>query len=247
VVSEAINIDSWDSSGAEDQPGAERVEERTATNRGMDVEMEDQDCTEIDEDELLDRAGDTNPGTEAIATVGHSTPGACPDTDISDVPDSRAAVVDAGTGSPLQTQLEQPVERNHSGLPTASSRPPGRKAPTAKGRNRDANWQPYDATQRGDRRAIRRSVVGREQRISRGGFTDLEPSTEQLSGPGPLQPSEQYAEPEHQADEPNVTKHIPNGTSLAAGSQDIAPEVAIHPGQGCTSVEQPQKSVKIRY
>jgi hypothetical protein len=65
-----------------------------------------------------------------------------------------------------------------------------------------------------------------------------------LSGPGPLQPFEQYAEPEHQADEPNVTKHIPNGTSLAAGSQDIAPEVAIHPGQGCTSVEQPQSSTE---
>ncbi|GFG10588.1 hypothetical protein IFM5058_05002 [Aspergillus udagawae] len=240
VVSETINIDSWDSSGAEDQPGAERVEERPATSRGMDVEMEDQDCTEIDEDELLDRAEDENPRAEDIATVELSTLGACPDTDISDVPDSRAAVVDAGTGSPLQTQLEQPVERYHSGLPTASSRPSGRKAPTAKGRNRDANWQPYDATQRGDRRAIRRSIVGRDQRVSRGGSTDLEPSTEQLSGPGPLQPSE----PEHQADEPNVTKRIPNGTSLAAGSQDIAPEVAIHPGQGCTSVEQPQNSTE---
>jgi hypothetical protein len=59
-----------------------------------------------------------------------------------------------------------------------------------------------------------------------------------------LQPSEQYAEPEDQADEPMVTKRIPNGTSLAAGSQDIAPEVASHIGQACTSVEQPQNSTK---
>ncbi|KAH1519476.1 hypothetical protein CDV57_01297 [Aspergillus fumigatus] len=244
VMSEAINIDSWDSSGAEDQLGAERGEERPANNRGMDVEMEDRDCTEIDENELLDRAGDNSPGAEAIATVGHSTPGACSDTEISGGQDSRAAVMDAGTGSPLQTQSEQPLVRDRSGLSTAPSRPLGRRAPTAKGQNSDAKWQPYDATQRGDRRAIRRSVVGRDQRVSRGGFTDLEPSAEQLPGPGPLQPSEQYAEPEHQADEPNVTKSIPNGTSLAAGSQDIAPEVAIHPGQVCTSVEQPQNSTE---
>ncbi|KAL2829037.1 hypothetical protein BDW59DRAFT_142760 [Aspergillus cavernicola] len=201
TVSEAMAVDTWDNSDAEVQPRPESVDQRPAASEGLDVDSEESECTEIDEDELLNQVEDGNPGAEGLAAVEHSTLEAGSDTDISDVPEERAAA-DTGMNSPVQARPESVVE-DHAEMPTTSSRRSHLKAPTPKDKNKDAMWRPYDATQRGNRKEIRRPLAARDQSITR----DTEQETSQLA-------------------ELDVPERISTGAPLAADSQGITPETA---------------------
>jgi hypothetical protein len=53
----------------------------------LDSDIEERECTEIDDEDLLSRAEDGSPVVEGAAAVNHSTLGASRDTDISRIPD----------------------------------------------------------------------------------------------------------------------------------------------------------------
>lgn len=67
--SEAMNLETWGNSDAEVQPGTGSVREWPAASGGMDLDSEERECTDIDEDELMDHVGNGNPRTEGVAAV----------------------------------------------------------------------------------------------------------------------------------------------------------------------------------
>ncbi|KAL4923079.1 uncharacterized protein BDV17DRAFT_296713 [Aspergillus undulatus] len=215
-----MTINSWDNSDMRAQPGPESVDQQPAANEGLYVDSEEQEYTEIDEDELLNQVEDGNPRAEDLATVKHSTLDAGSNRDIYDVPEERATV-DTDMNSPVQARSES--AENHTEMPTTLSRQPRSKEPKPKDNNRDATWRPYDAIQKGNRKAIRRPPAARDQ--------SMELSAEQWPGSGLSEPIGEHTEQEtpQLADEPDAPERIPMRVSLAADSQDIAPETAMHP------------------
>ncbi|KAL5335621.1 hypothetical protein BJX70DRAFT_311362 [Aspergillus crustosus] len=75
----------WDSSDAEDQPRRDNIKQQPAARGGLDAVSEERECTEIDEDELVNRIEDGSPGAEGLAALGHSVIEALSDTAMSDV------------------------------------------------------------------------------------------------------------------------------------------------------------------
>ncbi|KAL5333673.1 hypothetical protein BJX70DRAFT_48849 [Aspergillus crustosus] len=241
TISEVMDL-YWDSSDAEDQPRQDNVEQQPAASGGLDAVSEERECTEIDEDKIVNQVEDGSPRTEGQAAIDHSAIGALSDTGMSDIPEGRAAAYYADTGESVQSRSES--GEDHTGMPTTVSRQLSLTTLKVKGKNRDATWRPYDATQKGIRKSTRRSLATRGQSITQGDIPNLEPSVEQWPGSGPSQPIGEHAEQE--ASQSDVPEHIPTRASLAADSQDIDPETAMHPVIERTSTlgDQPQNPME---
>jgi hypothetical protein len=223
TISEVMDM-YWDSSDAEDQPRAENVEQQPAASGGMDYDSEDRECTEIDEEDLLGRAADGSPVLEDAAAVNHSTLGVPPDTDISRIPDEGAGAVDVGVDMDLSAQNQSVQDR--LGTPTTLSRQSSITPPTSQRKSRDATWRPYNATQKGNRKATKRSLAAQGQSIAQGDLNDSDPSAEQRPGLGPLQSIAEHTEQEinRPLNESECPEHISGGLLPAEAQEGLAGE-----------------------
>jgi hypothetical protein len=223
TISEVMDM-YWDSSGAEDQPRPENVEQQPAASRGMDSDSEERECTEIDEEDLLRRAADGGPVLEDAAAVNHLTLGAPRDTDMSSILDEGAGGVDMDEDMNSSAQNQSVQDR--LGMPTTLSRQSSTTPPASRKKSRDTTWKPYDATQKGNRKATTKPLAAQGQSIAEGGMTNSEPSAEQRSGLGPLQPIAEHAEQEitRPVNEPEYPEHISGGPLPAEAQEGIAGE-----------------------
>ncbi|KAL4861129.1 hypothetical protein BDV12DRAFT_204336 [Aspergillus spectabilis] len=231
TISEVMDM-YWDSSDAEDQLRRDNVEQQPAASGGLDAVSEERECTEIDEDEIINRIEDGSPRVEGLAAIDHSVIEALSDTGMSDVLEGRAAADYADTDAPVQSRSDS-VE-DHTGVPTTVSRQLSLTA-RIKGKNRDATWRPYNATQKGNRKTTRRPLAARGQSITQDDIPNLELSAEQWPRSGPSQSIGEHTEQE--TSQPDVP---------ATDSQDIASETAMRPVIERTSTlgDQPQNSTE---
>ncbi|KAL4861930.1 hypothetical protein BDV12DRAFT_203541 [Aspergillus spectabilis] len=198
TISEVMDM-YWDSSDADDQPRPENVEQQPAASGGMDSDIEERECTEIDEDDLLRRAEDGSPVVEGAAAVDHSTLGAPRDTDMPSIPEEGAGVVDVD--SSVRTQSASVEDR--AGTPDTLSRQSGIKPPTSQKWTMDARWKPYDAAQKGNRNATKRSLAAQGQPIAEHTEQDIAWPVDEPDGPehisgGPLPVEAQEGRPGEQ-------------------------------------------------
>ncbi|CEL09500.1 hypothetical protein ASPCAL12635 [Aspergillus calidoustus] len=113
TISEVMDM-YWDSSDADDPPRPENVERQPVASGGMDSDIEEGECTGIDEDDLLRGAEDGSPVVEGAAAVDHSTLGAPRDTDMSSIPEEGAGAVDVDVDMDLSAQSIAQGDMNDS-------------------------------------------------------------------------------------------------------------------------------------
>ncbi|KAE8130756.1 hypothetical protein BDV38DRAFT_276525 [Aspergillus pseudotamarii] len=220
-----------DRSDAEHPIRRQIAEQPPAGSRGMDSDSEEPEDTEIDEDDLRNRSEGGSPGVEDTAAVVHSISGAPDDTEMSSVPDEGADAVDGAMdmGSSALTQSDSVEDR--AGIPTTLSHQSSVQSPTIPTVRKDATWEPYDATQKGNCNVTKRSLAARGQSIAQGTMTNSEPSAEQRPGFGPLQPIAEHTELEvtRSVDEPDGAERISGGPLPAEAQQGTVGE-QIPPG-----------------
>jgi hypothetical protein len=206
----------WDSSDADDPPRPENVEQQPASSREMDSDIEEGECTEIDEDDLLRRAEDGSPVVEGAAAVDHSTLEAPRDTDMSSIPEEGAGAVYVDVDMDLSAQ-NQSVQ-DPLGTPTILSRHSSITPPTSRRKSRDATWRPYNVTEKGNRKATKRSLAPQGHSITQGDMNDSGPSAEQRPGLGSLQSIAEHTEQEipRPLNEPECPEHISGGLPVEA-------------------------------
>lgn len=158
--------DHWDSSDAEDQP---------ATNERREGGAGEDDCTEIDENEILHQAEGEDSTARDLSAVETSIPG-------------------------TPTEREMPEGLDESDVRGDYTRPSG---PIRRNRNRDAIWQPYNPAQRGNRGAPR-TVSPEEDPVTIGNSIDPGPSAEHWPSSEPLEPIGEHAGVEQPAEEPHA-------------------------------------------
>ncbi|KAE8334190.1 hypothetical protein BDV24DRAFT_170453, partial [Aspergillus arachidicola] len=230
TISEVMDMD-CERSDAEDQTRQQIAEQPPAGSRGMDSDSEEPEDTEIDEDDLRNRSEGGSPGVEGTAAVVHSTSGAPDDTEMSSVPDEGADAVDGAMdmGSSALTQSDSVEDR--AGMPATLSRQSSVQSPTIPTVRKDATWEPYDDTQKGNCNVTKRSLAAQGQSIAQGTMTNSEPSAEQQPGFGPLQPIAEHTELEvtRSVDQPDGPEHNLGGPFPAEALQGTVGE-QIRPG-----------------
>ncbi|OJJ42065.1 hypothetical protein ASPZODRAFT_77819 [Penicilliopsis zonata CBS 506.65] len=202
--------DHWDSSDAEDQP---------ATSGRREDRVGEDDCTEIDANEILHRAEGEDSTASDLSAVETSIP-----------------------GTPIERDMSEGLEESAVG---GDARPSG---PMRRNRNRDGIWQPYDTARRGNRRAAR-TVSPEEDRVAIGNSTDRVPSAEHLLSPEPLQPIGEYDRLEQPAEGSHTVRENGTSTGApqrdAAGNdaghlaQTEQPEPRSHEGEESVSFRVP--------
>lgn len=207
-LSEGVTTDNWDGSDAEDQPD---------TSDRKEGQAREDDCTEIDESELLDRTDLEGSRARDHTNVGTSILGTPIERDMSEGLEERAVADDKQPSGPVQTP--SPIRSSH----TSRTQPAIRR-----NRKRDAIWQPYDTAQRRSRRAAR-TVSPEEDRVTIGNSTDPGPGPEHWPIPELLQPIGEHAGVEQPAEEPHAVNE--DGTSTGAPQRDVAGNDAQHLAQ----------------
>jgi hypothetical protein len=97
-------------------------------------------------------------------------------TDMSSIPEegAGAADVDADVEMDSSVRTQSASVEDRAGMPTTLFRQSGIKPPTSHKRSMDATWKPYDATQKGNRNATKRSLAVGGQSIAPGGISNSE-------------------------------------------------------------------------
>ncbi|KAJ5155476.1 hypothetical protein N7492_008279 [Penicillium capsulatum] len=186
-LSEGVTTDNLDSSIAEDQSD---ISERQGGQAGEDA------CTEIDENELLERTEGEDSRARDITNVDTSIPGTPIERDMSEILEERVVADDRQPSGPVQTS--SPLRSSHTARTQSAIR---------RNRNRDAIWQPYNTSQRGNRRAARTVSPG-EERTTDGNSTGLGPIAEYRARPEPLQTIGEHTELEQPAESPDIVTQV---------------------------------------
>lgn len=204
-LSEGVTTDNWD--GSEDQPD---------TSDRKEGQAREDDCTEIDECEVLDQTDGEGSRATDHTNVDTLILGTPIERGMSEGLEERAVADDKQPSSPLQTP--SPIRSSHTSTQPAIRR----------NRNRDAIWQPYDTAQRGNRRAAR-TVSPEEDQVTIGNSTDPGPGAEHWPSTEPLQPIGEHAGVEQPAEELRAVNE--DGTSTGAPQRDAAGIDARHLAQ----------------